>query len=176
VRASFRRIYVRVPDRGTTHLLCRPCVVLARLDISSVIGYSFTHRRGYALPLAGIVSARLLPSRAEDRKAGPFSVYTARRQQNFPAHFVRQKKTYPNQLSPDLGDRLVGGKRDVRHVGRVADDARVRVAVDVGLPLPARRVRVACSDELGLEPLEFLLGAEFVGLDTVSTRGKNGEL
>lgn len=46
----------------------------------------------------------------------------------------------------------------------MADDARVCVAVDVGLPLPARRVRVAGADELGLEPLEFLLGAEFVGL------------
>jgi hypothetical protein len=36
--------------------------------------------------------------------------------------------------------------------------------VDVGLPLPARRVRVTGADVLGLEPLEFLLGAEFVGL------------
>jgi hypothetical protein len=36
--------------------------------------------------------------------------------------------------------------------------------VDVGLPLPARRVRVSRADVLGLEPLEFLLVAEFVGL------------
>ena len=43
-------------------------------------------------------------------------------------------------------------------------DARVCVAVDVGLPLPARRVRVSGADELGLEPLEFLLVAEFIGL------------
>jgi hypothetical protein len=46
----------------------------------------------------------------------------------------------------------------------VPGDARVGVAVDVGLPLPARRVRVPRADVLGLEPLEFLLVAEFVGL------------
>lgn len=44
------------------------------------------------------------------------------------------------------------------------DDARFRVAVDVGLPLPAGRVRVARADVLGLQALEFLLGAELVGL------------
>ena len=43
-------------------------------------------------------------------------------------------------------------------------EARVCVAVDVGLPLPARRVGVSCANVLGLEPLEFLLVAEFVGL------------
>ncbi len=43
-------------------------------------------------------------------------------------------------------------------------EARVCVAVDVGLPLPARRVGVPRADVLGLEPLEFLLVTEFVGL------------
>ena len=43
-------------------------------------------------------------------------------------------------------------------------EARVCVAVDVGLPLPARRVGVSRADVLGLEPLEFLLVAELVGL------------
>jgi hypothetical protein len=46
----------------------------------------------------------------------------------------------------------------------VADDAGLGVAVDVRLPLPARRVRVPGADVLGLEPLELLLGAELVGL------------
>jgi len=36
--------------------------------------------------------------------------------------------------------------------------------VDVCLPLPTRRVRMACADVLGLEPLELLLRAELVGL------------
>ncbi len=36
--------------------------------------------------------------------------------------------------------------------------------MDVGLPLPACRVGVPCADELGLEALQFLLVAEFVGL------------
>lgn len=49
----------------------------------------------------------------------------------------------------------------------MADDGRVRVAVDVGLKLPGRRVRVPCADELGLKTLEFLLGAEFIGLEIV---------
>lgn len=44
------------------------------------------------------------------------------------------------------------------------DDARLGVAVDVGLPLPARRVRVARPDVFGLEALELLLRAQLVGL------------
>lgn len=78
--------------------------------------------------------------------------------------------TYPDQFGSDLGDRLVGGKGDEGGMGRMADDARVGVAVDVGLPLPARRVRVAGADELCLKPLELLLGAEFVGLVVVSIK------
>ena len=50
----------------------------------------------------------------------------------------------------------------------MAGDGRVRVALDVGPPLPARRVRVAGADVLCLEALEFLLGAELVGLAGVS--------
>ena len=46
----------------------------------------------------------------------------------------------------------------------MASDARVRVAENVGLPFPARRVRMSRSNVLGLEPLELLLGAELVGL------------
>lgn len=45
------------------------------------------------------------------------------------------------------------------------DDAGLGVAVDVGLPLPARGVRVPGADVLGLEALELLLRAELVGLD-----------
>lgn len=46
----------------------------------------------------------------------------------------------------------------------MADDGRVRVALDVGAPLPARRVRVAGADILGLEALELLLVAQLIGL------------
>lgn len=46
----------------------------------------------------------------------------------------------------------------------MADDAGVGVAVDVCLPLPTRRVWVPGADVLGLQPLELLLGAKFVGL------------
>lgn len=53
----------------------------------------------------------------------------------------------------------------------MADHAGLGVAVDVGLPLPARRVRVACADVLGLEALELLLRAQLVGL-----RGGGGVL
>lgn len=44
------------------------------------------------------------------------------------------------------------------------DDGRQRVAVDVGAPFPTRRVGVAGADVFRLQALEFLLGAEFVGL------------
>lgn len=45
------------------------------------------------------------------------------------------------------------------------NDAGLGIAVDVGLPLPARRVRVPGTDVLGLEALKLLLRSEFVGLD-----------
>lgn len=43
-------------------------------------------------------------------------------------------------------------------------DRRIRVALDVGSPLPARCIGVASADVLGLEALEFLLVAKLVGL------------
>lgn len=70
----------------------------------------------------------------------------------------------PDQLGPDLGHGLVLGEGHVREQRRVPDDAGLGVAVDVGLPLPAGRVWVAGADVFGLEPLELLLRAEFVGL------------
>lgn len=47
------------------------------------------------------------------------------------------------------------------------DDAGLGVAVDVGLPLPARRVGMPSSNVLGLQALELLLRAELVGLQKV---------
>lgn len=44
------------------------------------------------------------------------------------------------------------------------DDAGLGVAMDVGFPLPTRRVRVPGPDVLGLKALELLLRAELVGL------------
>lgn len=70
----------------------------------------------------------------------------------------------PDELGPDLGHGLVLGEGHVGEQGRVAGDAGLGVAVDIGLPLPAGCVRVACANVLGLEPLELLLGAELVGL------------
>ena len=49
----------------------------------------------------------------------------------------------------------------------MADDGRVRVALDVGAPLPAGRVGVAGADVLGLEALELLLVAKLVGLGII---------
>lgn len=54
----------------------------------------------------------------------------------------------------------------------MSNDARVSVAVDVGFPLPTRRVWVAGADVLGLEPLEFLLGTKFVRLLIVEVLGQ----
>lgn len=45
------------------------------------------------------------------------------------------------------------------------NDAGLSVAVDVCLPLPARRVGVPRSDVLRLQALQLLLRAELVGLD-----------
>lgn len=54
----------------------------------------------------------------------------------------------------------------------MSDDARVGVAVDVGLPLPTGRVGVTRTDVLGLKPLEFLLGTKFVRLLIVEGEGQ----
>lgn len=54
----------------------------------------------------------------------------------------------------------------------MADDARVCVAVDVGLPLPTSRVWMAGADVFGLEPFEFLLGTKFVRLLIVEVLGQ----
>lgn len=45
------------------------------------------------------------------------------------------------------------------------NDAGTRVAVDVGLPFPARGIGMASADVLALQPLEFLLVAKLVGLE-----------
>lgn len=70
-----------------------------------------------------------------------------------------------DELGPGLGHGLVLRERYVRQQRSVPDDAGLGVAVDVGLPLPARRVRVPRTNVLGLQALEFLLGAELVGLE-----------
>ena len=88
----------------------------------------------------------------------------------------RRGKTYPDQPGAHLGSGLIFGKGVVGQQGRMTDDAGVGVAINVRLPLPTRRVRVAGADVLGLEPFEFLLGAKLVGLDrVVSTNRKQME-
>lgn len=76
--------------------------------------------------------------------------------------------TYPDHLRADLGHGLVLGEGNVRKQRAVADDGRVRVALDVGAPLPAGRVGVAGTNVLGLEALELLLVTELVGLGALS--------
>ncbi|KAJ6444072.1 hypothetical protein O9K51_02466 [Purpureocillium lavendulum] len=81
---------------------------------------------------------------------------------------IERNGTYANQFRANLGDGLVLGDGDVCEERAVADDGRVRVALDVGPPLPARGVWVAGSEELGLQALELLLVSKLVGLNAVS--------
>ena len=69
-----------------------------------------------------------------------------------------------DELGANARDGLVLRQRHVGEHGRVSDEARERVAVDVGLPLPAGSVGVAGTDVLGLQSLELLLGAQLVRL------------
>lgn len=46
----------------------------------------------------------------------------------------------------------------------MTDNTRIGIAMNVGLPFPARRVGVSCADVFGLEAFQLLLGTEFVGL------------
>lgn len=69
-----------------------------------------------------------------------------------------------DQLGAQLGARLVLRQADVGELRWVAHHGGVGVARDVGPPFPRGRVWVAGADVFRLEALEFLLGAEFVGL------------
>jgi hypothetical protein len=82
------------------------------------------------------------------------------------ATVTTRDKTYPNQLVPHDVHGLVLGKRHVGEHGRMSDNGRVRVPMDVGPPLPARGIRVACPDVLGLESLELLLRSKLVRLES----------
>lgn len=62
-----------------------------------------------------------------------------------------------DELSAHLGGGLVLGKGDKGQLGRVADEARVRIARYVRPPFPRGRVRVSRPDVLGLQALELLL-------------------
>jgi hypothetical protein len=69
------------------------------------------------------------------------------------------------QVGPNLGHGFVGRERYEGSVWWVANNAGICVSVDVGFPLPRCCVWMPCPDELGLQTLEFLLGAKFVGLN-----------
>lgn len=77
---------------------------------------------------------------------------------------TREWWAYPDHLSADFGDGLILREGNVGQQWGVADNVGECVAVDVGLELPAGRVGVPGADVFGLEALEFLLRAEFVGL------------
>ena len=64
-----------------------------------------------------------------------------------------------DKAGADLGGGLVEGEGDVGELGGVADEAGVRVARNVGPPLPRRRVRVPRPHVLRLQPLQLLLRA-----------------
>lgn len=83
---------------------------------------------------------------------------------------TRERQAYPDHLSADFGDGLILREGNVGQQWGVADNVGECVAVDVGLELPARRVGVPGADVFGLEALEFLLRAEFVGLYAKSVR------
>jgi len=72
--------------------------------------------------------------------------------------------TYPNHLNAKLCYRLILGQGHVRQQWWVSDDARVGVAMDVGLPLPARCIGMSRANVLGLQALQLLLVAQFVRL------------
>jgi len=122
----------------------------------------------------GAVSVGLLPAVAAVHRVAPFSRKGRRETSSAivvplpmnPSQAVSGGSwdTHPDHARLDLGDGFVLGQRNVGGERRVAGDARVGVAEDVGLPLPAGRVRVPCADVLGLQALEFLLRAELVGL------------
>lgn len=76
--------------------------------------------------------------------------------------FARGRRTaWLNHLADELGayfgGGLVLGKGDVGQLGRVTDEARVRVARYVRPPFPRGRVRVSRSNVLGLQALKLLL-------------------
>lgn len=74
------------------------------------------------------------------------------------------RQAYPDHLGADFGYGLILRQGNVGQQWGVADNVGECVAVDVGLELPARRVGMPGADVFGLEALEFLLRAEFVGL------------
>lgn len=76
--------------------------------------------------------------------------------------------THPDQPRADKRGGIVLSGGDVVEERRVTGDGRQRVAVDVGAPFPAGGVGVAGADVFGLQALEFLLRAKFVGLGIVS--------
>jgi hypothetical protein len=82
----------------------------------------------------------------------------------------RRGKTCPNQSRPRYGDWLILRRRKVVDHGRVPDEGRKCVALDVGPPLPCVNVWVSCADVFRLEAFEFLLGAKLVGLEPSQKR------
>lgn len=70
-----------------------------------------------------------------------------------------------NHRPPNLLPALPQPDAQIGQQGRVAHVRGVRVAVDVGRPVEFGRVGVAGADVAGLQRLELLLGAEFVGLE-----------
>lgn len=71
---------------------------------------------------------------------------------------------YADELSAHLRQRFILCQGNIRKQRPVTDNRRVRVALDVRSPFPARGVWMACADKLGLETLKLLLGSQFISL------------
>lgn len=72
--------------------------------------------------------------------------------------------TYADHPCSDFDNGFVLCQGEIGEERSVAGDGGVCVALDVGTPLPARRVGVSGSDVLGLKPFELLLVAKLIGL------------
>lgn len=73
-------------------------------------------------------------------------------------------RAYSDQLRAHFSSGLILRQRHICEKRWVTDNTRVGVAMDVGLPFPARRVGVSGANVFGLEAFQLLLGTEFVGL------------
>lgn len=73
-------------------------------------------------------------------------------------------KTHLNAHSPHPLARLPHANRHIRQQWRMPHVARVRVPMDVGAPFMLGCVGVSSPDVAGLQLLELLLRAQFVGL------------
>lgn len=105
----------------------------------------------------------------------PPSILHLRRLSNRLNHFLHsnisptlscrsQHNTHLNHSPPNLLPTLPHPNSHIAQQRRMSHITRITVSLDIGRPFEFRRVGVSGADVAGLELLELLLGAEFVGL------------